>query len=541
MNKQVSLGRVGLVLALSIGFEIFILTRLVSLQLFQYSKFQTRVSQQSKTRVKVTPVRGRIYDRFMRILATSLPDPSSASGGDGQAGIKSKRVYPLNDLAGNLLGFVGRDGSGLEGIEYEFDYLLSGNSGWTDLGKTPSGKLYPYPGYSRVSAQSAQDIVLTIDADIQAIAEESLKKRVNSMRASSGSVVILNPGTGEILAMVTIPCINPGNWAQSKRTLNGLPTILCKNRALQVQFEPGSTFKIIPISAIVENELVVFSDTVEDGTGEVTIEGKTIHDLHPHGPLTFTEAVWKSSNVAFVYLANLIGRKRFYEAARAFGFGVSTGITLPGEARGSLSSPDNWSDLEFANLAFGQGMSCNLLQLALAYSVIANGGILLEPIIIKEILSNKGKVIYTAKPIKVRKVLSEDKAKKIKELLCGVINEGTGILAKIPGLDIAGKTGTSQKYIPARRTSSLSAPLRQAKRDGADKAGGYGDIYTVTFVGFFSIGPSTNEQILIACLIDEPKVLHLGGQVCGPMFKEIAQKTIRLNPYRTQMDTEIKG
>jgi len=483
MNKDLPLWRIGFVLGVAICFEAFLITRFASLQLFQHSKFRERVKGQSHKRVKLTPERGKIYDRYHRIMATT---------------IDSRRIYPLSSVAGNLLGFVGKDGVGLEGIEYEFDALLSGAPGWEVLAKTPGGKLYRYPGYPRVQAQPAKGLILTLDADIQAITEVALKKRLTAVHGKSGSAIVLCPRTGEILAIATVPCCNPNDPMRFRSW---------RNRPLQVQFEPGSTFKLIPIVAIIRGNLISLSDTVEDGSSCIEVQGKVIRDHKPHGPLTFTEAIWKSSNAAFVRIGNKIGRKQLYDEARAFGFGAPTGITLPGEAHGSLSFPDSWSDLELANIAFGQGLSCSLLQLALAYSVIANAGILLKPVIVKEVIDRSGRLIYKSNPVRVRTALSPEQAAAVKELLCGVVEQGTGALGKVPGLRIAAKTGTGQKFID----------------------GQYRDTYVATFVGFF---PAEEPQFLIACMINEPDPLHLGGIVCGPLFKDIAEKIMKLKPYK---------
>ena len=490
MEKKIPFGRLSLVVGLGIGFELFIIVRLVELQFFRRSGFQVRVKEQSEIKVKVTPKRGRIYDRHRRILATS---------------INKKRIYSLGEVAGNLLGFVGKDNIGLEGVEYEFDPLLSGTPGWMTLGKTPRGHLYPYPGYPRTREVPAKDIVLTIDADIQAIAEESLGKRIGEVQAKRGMAVVINPKTGEILAMATVPCYNPNYWKREEER---------RNVPVQDQFEPGSTFKIVPLSVIVDEGIVGLEDTVEDGSAKITISGKTIRDVRPHGPFTFAQAVWKSSNVAFVKLADLIGTRKFYATAKAFGFGIPTGVALPGEASGRLSLPSSWSSLRFANIAFGQGVSCTLLQLAFAYQSIANDGVLLKPIIIKEILSEKGKVLYEFKPVRVREVLSPEKARGVSELLCGVIEEGSGKLAKIPGLRMAGKTGTANKCVNGRYVSS----------------------YMASFVCFF---PVEDPIFLVATMIDEPKYMHLGGDVCGPLMHDIAEKIIRIKEYRIE-DREEK-
>ncbi|MBI4722429.1 MAG: penicillin-binding protein 2 [Candidatus Stahlbacteria bacterium] len=488
MDKEVHLGRLGLVIVLCVGLEVFLVMRLAELQIFEYSRYKLRVKDQAQAQVKVIPRRGKIYDCYHRLLATT---------------IGNKRVYSLDNVGGNLLGFIGKDGVGLEGCEYEFDPLLSGKPGWMTLGKTPRGHLYPYPGYSSKKIEPSKDIVLTIDADIQSIVESALLNRITELNAKKGSGVVINPKTGEILAIATVPSGNPNKWREYKGW---------RNVPVQDEFEPGSTFKIVPLSVVVEDSLVALTDTIEDGSCEIIIKGKKIHDAKRHGALTFAESVWKSSNVAFIKLGNLVGRQKFYNRAVLFGFSMPTGIELPGETRGNLSLPSNWDELRFANLSFGQGVTCNLLQLAFAYQSIANKGELLRPIIIKEIISSDGKLLYESSPKKVRNILSPPKAQEVISLLCGVIEKGSGMLAKVPGIKIAGKTGTANKCVNGVYISS----------------------YISSFVCFF---PADEPMFLVACTIDEPKGVYLGGEVCGPMMRDIIQKLICLKPYNVKDST----
>lgn len=483
MNKEISFGRVSVVLGLCTIMEILVIAKLIELQGFRHSGFQTRVKEQSESTIKVIPKRGKIYDRHYKVFALTIGE---------------KRVYPLQELAGNLLGFVGKDGMGLEGVEYEFDHILSGTPGWLTMGKTPYGKLYPYPGLPMKPMKSANDIVLTIDADVEAIVESALMNRVRELDAQEGSAVVMECKTGEILAMATVPACNPTNWRSFRQWNNGV---------IQVQFEPGSIFKIVPIALLVKNKLVGLLEIVEDGSAEITIGKHTIHDVHSHGPFTFFEAVWNSSNVAFVKLTPRIGKENFYIGARLFGFGAPTGIPLPGEAPGRLTSPDKWSTLTFANISFGQGVSCNLLQLACAYQAVANKGELLRPIIVKEIISPNGKTIYESSPIPVRRILNPSETEVITSLLCGVIESGSGVTAKINGMEMAGKTGTAQKAVNGR----------------------YKDAYISSFVVFF---PADNPELLVACMINEPKGICLSSQVCGPVMKEIVEKLTRLQQFQ---------
>lgn len=487
-GKGISFVKLSIVVGFCTVLEIFIFTKLIELQFFGHARYQTRVTEQSERRVKVIPKRGRIYDCNYKLLALNRG---------------KKRIYPLQELAGNLLGFVGRDGIGLAGVEYEFNHILSGSPGWLTMAKTPYGKLYPYPGLPMQPMKSANDIVLTIDADIESIVELMLTKRVMEVGAKGGSGIVMDCRTGEILAMANVPTCNPMEWRKYRRWDNG---------AIQMQFEPGSTFKIVPISLLVRNKLVGLTEIVEDGSGEVTIGKHTIHDVHSHDAFTFLQAVWHSSNVAFVKLSPRIGKENFYVGARLFGFGSPTGVPLPGEAYGKISSPDRWSTLTFANISFGQGVSCNLLQVACAYQAIANGGELLRPIIIKEIISPEGEKIYEAAPILVRKVLTPGDADLVTSLLCGVVENGSGMTARISGIKIAGKTGTAQKAINGK----------------------YQRAYISSFIAFF---PADNPRLLVACIVDEPQKVYLGSQVCGPLVKSIIERLLCLSQYQCLIDT----
>lgn len=473
MKDFIPINRIIFILFLCVGFELIIVGKLIYLQFFRFFPYEKKVEEQSQVKVKIQGRRGRIYDRFYRILATS---------------IDNKRVYPNKEKFSSVLGLVSKDNIGLEGIEYKFNNFLKSKFGIMVFGRTPRGWVYPYPGYLKKEAKPGKDIVLTIDNDIQSILYYAIKKRMDEMRAKRGAGLIINPKTGEILAMVSIS-------NQPYRNIN-----------VQDQFEPGSIFKIAPLSYIIKENLVDLTDTVEDGTCYILVKGKKINDVRLHKAFTFEEAVWHSSNVAFVKLSKMLGKEKFYESVKLLGFGTKTGIDFPGEEEGSISKPEKWDELSFANISFGQGIATTLIQVAFAYQAIANDGILLKPIILKEILSPDGKIIYKSKVKKVRKVFDKEVAQRIIDILCGVIEKGSGIFAKIPNIKIAGKTGTANKVINGR----------------------YVDKYISSFVAFF---PAEDPKFLVAVMIDEPQVAILGGIVCSPIIKEVAQKLIKLAPY----------
>lgn len=516
--------------------EACIAIRVVSLQTIKHRECRKRAIKQSEVFVHREPRRGTIYDRNMRALAQNsrtksvyavpreIKDPEQVSYVLSSAGFgertnilddfrknpdfvwikrdthkrinipgiyitdDEKRIYPMSNMAKCVIGITDPYGRGLKGIEYSLDNLLSGQPGISKLGKTPKGRLYPYPAYRSKEAINGKSAVLTIDSDIQSIAEEELKRTIKGMNAKGGVVIVLNMA-GEILAMASI---GPG------RNI--------RNRAIQDQFEPGSSFKIVAIVSIVKDSLVGRNEIVEDGSGEIEIGGKQFRDLHKLGPLSFENAVAHSSNVGFVRLTRLAGKENVYKTARLLGFGAKTGISLPGEAEGFIPHPDKWSPLRFATISFGQGVSVTPLQLSMAYLVVANGGVLLKPKIVKQILDENGNPIFLTEPETVRRVISKEKAEEVKSLLLTVVEKGTGKYARLNGIKVAGKTGTAQKA----------------------ENGRYVEKYVSSFVGFF---PVSSPEILITCIIDEPKRAHSGSVVATPLFRRIAERIIKLNGY----------
>lgn len=510
--------------------EAFLFGRVVWLQTAKWREYKDRVADQATCKITLRPTKGKIYDRNFGLLATSikthslytmpgqLKDSDQTARSLAEKGMGSyaenkrkfskhpdfvwikrhitteneiaikgvyqcedvKRVYPF-DIASSLIGVTDPYGKGLSGIEYRFDRILEGEPCTVTMGKTPGGVLYPYPSYGIKRPKRGCNIILTIDAVTQAIIEEELKKTVERFDAKDGMAIVMNPKTGEILGMASV-------WGY-------------RNVVVENQYEPGSTFKVITLACVLEDSIASFDTIVEDGSGRCVVMNKVIKDEKPHGPLTLREAVARSSNVGFINLARMVGREKLYEKAILFGFGQKTGIELPGEASGNVYPSSEWTPLRFANIAFGQGISCTFLQLSMAFGCIANGGVLLKPHIVKEIVDGDGNVVYTAKPEVIRRVIDESTTRDIVDLLVGVVRDGTGILAKIEGVNVAGKTGTSQKF----------------------RNGEYTEDYMSSFIGFF---PADDPLFLVGVLIDEPKDVHFGSLVAAPLFREIVIRII---------------
>jgi stage V sporulation protein D (sporulation-specific penicillin-binding protein) len=540
---------------------VFFFLRLGYIQIFRRGYYARKSQSQSVEKIIVYPDRGKILDRNGKLVATNIKtktliafpgriedkeetahvlakhgygsfeslydklkknsflyvkrnlekDPSKKIKGiEGIELLRDrKRYYPYGSLCSSFIGFVGTEYRGLEGLEFEYDSLLAGKPGWAQLQKSPSGILYPHPALPVKSPRSGKDIVLTIDIDIQAIVMSELEKVIENTSAKNGIVIVVDPQTGEILAMANLPTYNPNQPLQYDKKL-------WINRAISELFEPGSTFKIVTATASIENKLFNLDDIVEDGEGVTSIGRVKIQDAEEHGPLTFVEFVQHSSNVAAVKIAQKVGKKRFYCYTRAYGFGARTKIGLPGEERGDVGNPFHWTSLKFATMSFGQGVSVTALQLVFAYSAIANDGVLLKPSLVKYIVAYDGDTLYRYSPVPVRRVMRKETSSILKDLLVGVVNDGTGKFARMEGIDIAGKTGTAEK----------SKPII-----------GYEEgVYIASFIGFLPVG---DPELLIGVFIDEPKGLHWGGYVAAPLFRKIAQRVLCLERYNNRIVNKL--
>jgi cell division protein FtsI (penicillin-binding protein 3) len=409
---------------------------------------------------------------------------------------EAQRFYPHKELAGQLLGFVGVDSQGLEGIEREFDKQIKGASGYLLVNRDALGRdLFP-EGIKKVDSLRGYNLVLTIDKNVQYIAEKELQAAVTAARARSGLAVVMDPRTGEILASAVAPAFNPnqGNTSGS----------IWKNRAITDVFEPGSTFKPFVVGSALEEGVVKPADIYDCENGSYPIGGKIIHDVHPHGLLSVTEVIKFSSNIGASKIAQHLGRERFYSYIRKFGFSQETGIELPGEVSGYIPHASQWREINLGTISFGQGVSVTALQMAAAYSAIANGGLLMRPYLVKKIQEDSGTVVQEAGPAIIRRVISEQSARMLREMLKTVTEDGgTGQKARVEGFEVAGKTGTAQKI--------------------AANGKGYSDKCVSSFVGFI---PAQDPKLTIVVVIDEPQGVTYGGVVAAPAFSRMAQQIL---------------
>jgi cell division protein FtsI (penicillin-binding protein 3) len=409
-----------------------------------------------------------------------------------------KRFYPNRELAASLLGFTNRDCEGIEGVELALDNYLRGERAYLICERDARGRLI-VPASSQVEVNSkGHSVTLTIDRNIQHIAERELQAAVEKHGARGGMTLVLSPKTGEILAMATAPAYNPN-------APGGAPASARKNGILTDSFEPGSTFKIFTMASALEMGVVGKTDRFYCENGKYAYAGRTIHDTHKYGWLDARDILKYSSNIGIMKINDRMNGDRFHDMIRAFGFGSRTGIELKGEVPGiGPSKADFNSRIRRATVSFGQGISVTPLQLAAGVAAVINGGKMMKPYVVREIRDPEGNAVYRGEPRELRRVLSPRTSAQMREILGEVVQgDGTGTQARIKGFLVGGKTGTAQKVEPG--TGRYSDTKR-----------------TASFIGFL---PLQDPELLILVVIDEPRGNVYGGVVAAPAFNQIAVKT----------------
>jgi len=535
--------------------------RLAYLQIFRYGTFEQKAVHQQLRTEEVSARRGIIYDRAGRELAmsvsvdsvfavpTDIPDLagtisliSRITGSDPQEilarckasrtfcwvvrkadaetagriralnlrGIyfqkEPKRFYPKRELAAQVIGYVGTDDEGLSGIERQFDDQLRGNPGQmlisVDAHKHWFGSVEKQP-------EPGQNIVLTIDQQIQYIAERELDTAMEQTHAESGAVVVENPHTGEILALANRPTFNP-NVARE------ITPEKLKNHAVSDVYEPGSTFKMVTLSAALEEKLTRPDEIIDCQMGSIVYNGMRIRDSKPHGRLSVADVLAESSDVGAIKVGLRLGDERFYKYIRAFGFGQQTGIELPGETRGLTKPPNRWSKVSIAAISMGQEIGITPLQLAALVSTMANDGVYVQPrIVAGTVAPQSAPRTITFQPAAQHRAISSFTAAEMRQMMQGVVLHGTGKRAVLEGYTSAGKTGTGQKVDPATHAYSHTK-------------------YVGSFAAF---APINNPVITVAVVLDSPVGLHQGGQVSAPVFHRIAQQVLEY--LHTPHDVEL--
>jgi len=413
-----------------------------------------------------------------------------------------RRYYPLGMIGAQLIGYTDIDGRGIDGCEYLLDDRLAGRDGRSVVFR--DAKLREIPSFDDplIAPQNGSDIVLTIDWRIQEIAEEELEAGVVQFGAVSGGAIVMDTQTGEILGMANVPRFDPNNPAASE----GGGEESRKNRMATDMIEPGSTFKIVAFTEALESGVVDEGDSVFCENGTWRIGSHVINDTHELGNATVHDVLVESSNIGTVKIAEKIGEAKLYERARLFGFGEVTGFDLPGETPGILENPRNWSKLSLPTISFGQGVAVSPLQIVMAYAAITNGGILQSPWVIREIRKSDGTIEKTSPDRDIRRVMKPETADRMTELLCAVVESGTGQPAAVPDVRIAGKTGTAQRPKVGERGYEPGK-------------------YISSFIGFIA---DRDPKILCFVMIDSPKGVHYGSQVAAPVFKNILNRMLNM-------------
>jgi len=410
---------------------------------------------------------------------------------------ETKRFYPNNWLAGHVIGFVGIDDIGLEGLEDAYDGYLRGTPGWSWTVRDAKLRKIISKESRLIAPSDGYDIVLTIDQFIQHIAEKELDYVYKKYKAKSATCIVMDPATGDILALANRPTFNPNDFQASSADSR-------RNRAVTDIFEPGSVFKIVTASAALEEEKVKMDDVFFCEEGAYKVRSHTLHDHRPHGELSFKDVIIVSSNIGTVKVAQLLGKNKLYQFIKAYGFGEESDSGLPGEVRGIIRAPGKWSGISIAAVPIGQEVAVTPLQLTAAFSAIANNGVLMNPRITKEIRDKEGGLVERHKPVRVRRVISESTASLMKEILQGVVDRGTGRNASMPEYTACGKTGTAQKIEPNGRYSHSK--------------------YIASFAGF---APAADPKIVVLVSVDEPRPVYYGGTVAAPAFKKITEGVLR--------------
>lgn len=546
--------------------------RLVQIQVFEASMFQAKARRQHEAKIQLLASRGAIYDRNGRLVVSNVvnvsfvADPKLVGNRAGeiasrfaqvfgkprsiylakledkerrfvwlergalpqyarfidtkkQQGLlmvnEPRRVYHYGQVAGQIVGTTDIDNNGLTGLELQRDEILKGRNGFVIMQNDGLNQPRPSVDYPREEPVNGRDIVLTMDIDYQTVAEEELRRGIEASKADEGLVVMMQPFTGEVLALAQYPGFNPVHAGTQ-------PAALSRIRAITDQFEPGSMFKIVAASAAIEHGLVKPWQKFNAENGRyVRIIGKErvpLTDTHPYQTLTFEQAVAVSSNIVMAKVSDVVGGERLYKMAQRYGFGIETMVELPGEIRGELKVPGLWSGTTLNSMAIGYEVGVTPLQVAAAYCAVANGGMLMKPYIIKQIVSPDGE-IRQEDHAPIRRVISKTTAETLARFFEEVVESGTGKEAKVRGLRIAGKTSTARKNVNGKYET---------------------DRHTASFVGYF---PAESPEVVCLVMLDHPREGgQTGGMASAPIFREIARKVSALSGKgrRAPMDAIAK-
>ncbi len=531
--------------------SVFVI-KLILIQVFNSSHLSNLAQKQHNYTIDLEPVRGTIYDRNIRPLAFNVPVysiyanprvmtdeekkeatellvpllgldrefmegrlsrdkyfvwlkrklPADITGQVKKLGIKgvgfqreSKRYYPNGSLAAHVIGFAGTDNKGLEGLELFYSKYLEGKMGRMSVVRDARQRQLQI-GQSLIPPQDGFHLVLTIDETIQYIAEKALDKAYKEHDAKAATIIVMDVETGEILALANRPTYDLDNAAKSNvenRT----------NRAISYVYEPGSVFKIITAAAALAEDIFTEEDKIYCENGSYRIANHNLTDHRPHGTLAFRDVFRVSSNIGVAKIAQKIGPDNVYKYAQRFRFGVPTGIDLRGEVSGWLKDPSQWSKTTIGAIPIGYEVTVTPLQLVCAISAIANEGVYMRPFVVKYVKDNRDQIIKSFKPQIMDRAIGPETARRVKEILKEVVENGTGKRARIKGMAVAGKTGTARKVI-----------------DGQYVRGKY-------YASFMGFAPADNPRLAAVVVVDQPHPSYFGGTVSAPVFQEVMTNALK--------------
>ncbi|MBX9658035.1 MAG: penicillin-binding protein 2 [Nitrospiraceae bacterium] len=552
-----------LLLVMLCGFAV-VLFRLVSLQVLQAAELTAKADRQHQKTVSLEGARGTVVDRHGKVLAmnmevpsvfgipTALESPAKTARSlspvlhvrtdelekklrqdrsfvwlarklDPEQGhrlehmpmegiglvMEGRRFYPKGPLLAHVLGFAGMDGEGLEGIERRYESQLHGEKRVVILQRDAMGRTVFPKGRAEQVPAAGHSLVITVDEVIQYIAEKEVEEAVTKAHAKSGTVIVLDPQTGAVLALAISPRFDPNAVAS-------LTADRWRNRALTDTYEPGSTMKALVAAAALEEKVMKPSTMLYGENGRMTIANTVIHDHEKLGWMTFAQVIQKSSNIGAAKTGMALGDQRLYRYLQAFGFGQKTEIDLPGEVGGMVKHPREWGRRSLASISMGQEIGVTPIQMVSAVAALANGGVLMKPYVVSEVRDAQGKALRQILPQVKRRVVSPETARTVTSILEGVVTDGTGAKAAIPGFRVAGKTGTAQKIDP--RTGAYSSTL-----------------FVGSFVGFV---PADNPRLAMIVVIDEPQGESWGGTVAAPVFRRVGEQV--LNYLGVSSDEPVK-
>ncbi len=545
-----------------LAFFALVAGRLVQIQVLNASRYREQARRQYEVRERLPAARGNVYDRNGRVLVSNAmgvsfgadrkmigDDAGEAAGRFARAFHRSRdlylekllskgrgfvwlerrvrpqfsrsiraeqipglveikeplRLYHYEHLGGQVIGCTDIDNRGLSGIELSLDSYFRGNEGYVVLQRDGRGERYPSVDYPRLEPTVGCGATLSLDIEYQTIAEEELIRGIERTGAESGLVIMLDPATGEILALAHAPSMNPANPSEYSQDVMRI-------RAVSDMFEPGSVFKLVTAAAALERGLVKPAQKFDAEQGKYTVylsNGKLrniISDSHPYGIITFQQAMELSSNIVMAKVSDRIGSEQLYTTARNFGFGTETGVDLPGEINGDLKKPNEWSGTTLNTMAYGYEVGVTPMQIVTAYAAVANRGVLMRPFVVRRVVTAEGEVVLETKPQVVRRVISAATAKVLTEFFEGVVLRGTARAAAVPGLRVAGKTGTARKF-----------------SDGKYEIGRN----TSSFVGYF---PLEDPKVVCLVMLDHPRIGGTtGGEASAPIFRQIAAKVYAMS------------